>query len=263
MFVYELLIKVVMECIFCKEKKVSAKIGETKSCINCFIKWKREKEKCCGPNCKTSGEAVKNLIGNTRLCTKCYMKYKRNQIKNIDILKSLVNTKENLSEKYNPLEKFAVGKMNTSVYHTSERIGTKNVVVKAINIDRNIIDINDEITILKDLKHPNVVMYIESFYTNDHAFIVMEYLPFIVVDLINIKKLESGHIAKICLDTAQGLKHIHDANIIHRDIKTDNLCISYDGTVKLIDFGWSVVYNRKKPKVLQACAGTVEFMVGN
>lgn len=239
-----------MKCVFCQDRKASAYIAETRCCINCFVKWKREYGKCCGPGCKNSGSSVKNTIDSKRFCTKCYMRFERKKISDLDVLKSLVNSDENGYKGYEPLQKICDDCTNSVVYKTTERKSNDTVAIKVITVREkatNACVINDEIIFLKKYRHPNIVKFIDSFYLTKEVWIVMEYLPYSLSDIVGKYVFKSGEIAKVCSDVLDGLKYLHAMNIVHRDLKSNNIGITGDGVVKLIDFGCSVLLKRKQP----------------
>ncbi len=63
-------------------------------------------------------------------------------------------------------------------------------------------------------------------------------------------------IMRIFTDAAMGLKSIHDAGFVHADLKPNNMLVSGDGEVKLIDFGQSAKIRQAKPRV----QGTIDYM---
>lgn len=84
-----------------------------------------------------------------------------------------------------------------------------------------------------------VVNIFEAFRENATAYIVMEYLEgMTVLELINRKHtLSVNEAVNIIVPAAQALSRVHAKNILHRDIAPDNIFITTDGKVKLIDFG--------------------------
>lgn len=249
-----------MECELCEKRNISARIGDTKCCINCFVAWQRVNKMCYGPGCKVSGTAVKNIIDNKRFCTKCYMRFQRGKIDDGKVLKSLVNNDQNVQEKYESFQKISNDDTNSTVYKATDRQIGMTVAIKTIKVAKNERFINSEIIFMKKTRHPNIVMYIESFYFSDKVWIIMEYIPYSLQSLIGKLKFENGHIAKICSDIAKGLKYLHDFNIVHRDMKSDNIAITYNGVVKLIDLGCSVLLKRRAPP-RRSIIGSTEFMV--
>uniref|UniRef100_A0A3B4AGN8 non-specific serine/threonine protein kinase n=1 Tax=Periophthalmus magnuspinnatus TaxID=409849 RepID=A0A3B4AGN8_9GOBI len=106
-----------------------------------------------------------------------------------------------------------------------------------------------EVTLLSQMKHTNIVAFIDSFQEKGSLFIVMEYCD--GGDLMKKIHTQRGvsfseeqildWFVQICL----GLKHIHDKKILHRDIKTQNIFLTSGGTkVKLGDFGVARMLNK-------------------
>lgn len=84
-----------------------------------------------------------------------------------------------------------------------------------------------------------VVKVYDSFQENNTAYIIMEYLEgeTLAARLKREKRIAPEEAVSMLLPVIQSLQVVHDHGIIHRDIAPDNLFITKDGTVKLIDFG--------------------------
>jgi len=98
----------------------------------------------------------------------------------------------------------------------------------------------NEILIMKESSHPNIVRFIDSYLIDDsELWVVMELMEGgALTDIVEETEFEEDEIAAICKETLLGLEHLHARNIIHRDIKSDNLLIDKTGHVKLTDFGF-------------------------
>ncbi len=89
------------------------------------------------------------------------------------------------------------------------------------------------------LNHPNVVSIYDIGQAGDLHFIVMELLTGgSVADLIaEGRTLPWREACRITLSAAEGLAAAHDAGLVHRDVKPENLMLAHDGMVKVVDFG--------------------------
>uniref|UniRef100_A0A7S3A9U5 Protein kinase domain-containing protein n=1 Tax=Rhodosorus marinus TaxID=101924 RepID=A0A7S3A9U5_9RHOD len=107
----------------------------------------------------------------------------------------------------------------------------------------------EEHAILKKLRHPNIVRHHDVLYDeeNDRVIYVVEYMSRGVV--LDSKKLEGSKpmsensVREISRDVVYALEYLQKQNIVHRDIKPDNLLRAGDGTVKLSDFGEAKYYH--------------------
>lgn len=134
--------------------------------------------------------------------------------------------------------------------------------------------VQQEIYLLQNLKHPRIIKFLQQFYTTNHVCIVMEHAdggP--LSKFLQQKQMEKSYIdqyvsggsslshfstdencsifslfccqevIRLFIDVLQGLEFLHMKTVVHKDIKSDNILIAGDGRLKLADFGVSKIMN--------------------
>ncbi|XP_062174578.1 uncharacterized protein LOC133879798 isoform X3 [Alnus glutinosa] len=110
--------------------------------------------------------------------------------------------------------------------------------------DDVILSFRQEVSLMKRLRHPNVLLFMGAVTSPEHLCIVTEFLPrgslFHLIQR-NTTKLDWRHRVHMALDIARGMNYLHHFNppIIHRDLKSSNLLVDRNWTVKVGDFGLS------------------------
>ncbi|KXZ42613.1 hypothetical protein GPECTOR_130g574 [Gonium pectorale] len=104
--------------------------------------------------------------------------------------------------------------------------------------DRDVESFRQEIAILCNLQHPNIVRVLGGCAHAGHPFLVMELMPRCLHNVIHsaTERLGLGEALRIATDVARGLAHLHPA-IVHRDLKPANILMDSAGTSKISDFG--------------------------
>jgi eukaryotic-like serine/threonine-protein kinase len=124
----------------------------------------------------------------------------------------------------------------------------------------------DEARLAARLSHPNIAHIYEFGEVSGSYFIAMEYIDGIDLSPIILagqsRLLPLGHAARIAADVCAGLHYAHQledergmpAGLVHRDISPQNILVSFDGTVKIVDFGIAKVtahIERTRPGVIR------------
>nr|XP_030114298.3 serine/threonine-protein kinase PAK 3 isoform X1 [Taeniopygia guttata] len=114
------------------------------------------------------------------------------------------------------------------------------VAIKKINLQgliRKEVHFN-ELMVIKMNKHPNIVNYLKSCLVNEQLWLVMEYMDGgTLSDVISKTYLCEDEMAAISRECLQGLDFLHSNHVIHRDVKSSNILLRTDGSVKLADSG--------------------------
>jgi serine/threonine-protein kinase len=132
----------------------------------------------------------------------------------------------------------------------------------------------DEARLAARLNHPNVVQTLEAGRVAKHYFIAMEYLEGQPFDrLLSRAHRRNGGMRKdlgyvVVSDMLAGLHHAHELcdydgaplNVVHRDVSPHNVFITYDGQVKVVDFGIARASNRATYTATGVVKGKVFYM---
>ncbi|CAG9854943.1 unnamed protein product [Phyllotreta striolata] len=154
------------------------------------------------------------------------------------------------NRKYTKLDKIGQGASGT-VYTAIETATGMEVAIKQMNLSQQPKKelIINEILVMRENKHGNVVNYLDSYLVNEELWVVMEYLPGgSLTDVVTETCMDEGQIAAVCREVLQALDFLHSNQVIHRDIKSDNILLGLDGSVKLTDFGFCAQISPEQSK---------------
>ncbi|KAL2044829.1 hypothetical protein N7G274_002604 [Stereocaulon virgatum] len=153
-------------------------------------------------------------------------------------------------KKYKNLNK--IGQGASGGVYTATEVGTnKCVAIKQMNLEQQPKKdlIINEILVMKDSKHKNIVNFMDSYLRQGDLWVIMEYMEGgSLTDVVTFNLMSEGQIAAVCRETLNGLQHLHSKGVIHRDIKSDNILLAMDGNIKLTDFGFCAQINEAHNK---------------
>ncbi|KAH0554071.1 serine/threonine-protein kinase PAK mbt [Cotesia glomerata] len=118
----------------------------------------------------------------------------------------------------------------------------------------------NEVVIMRDYHHVNIVEMYDSFLVDDELWVVMEYLEGgALTDIVTHSRMNEEQIATVCIQCLRPLYYLHSQGVIHRDIKSDSILLTADGRVKLSDFGFCAQVSQELPK-RKSLVGTPYWM---
>ncbi|GAB2232369.1 hypothetical protein Droror1_Dr00011401 [Drosera rotundifolia] len=118
-----------------------------------------------------------------------------------------------------------------------------------------------EVAILREVEHENVVRFVGACTKSPHFCIVTEYLSGgSLYNYLhkNSRKLKLSQYLNFAIDVCKGMEYLHQNNIIHRDLKTANLLMDSDQVIKVADFG--VARFQMQEGIMTAETGTYRWM---
>ncbi|GAA5919377.1 hypothetical protein JCM5296_001719 [Sporobolomyces johnsonii] len=162
-----------------------------------------------------------------------------------------VCSREDPNTLYSKIKKVGQG-ASGSVFVAKVLASGSKVAIKQMDLShqpRKELIVN-EILVMKESQHPNIVNFLDSFLVNGaELWVVMEFMEGgALTDIIDSNTLEEDQISSISNETCKGLQHLHAQSIIHRDIKSDNVLLDAQGHVKITDFGFCAKLTDQKSK---------------
>ncbi|KAM9339059.1 serine/threonine-protein kinase PAK 6b [Symphorus nematophorus] len=162
------------------------------------------------------------------------------------------------------LENFVkIGEGSTGVVCIArERHSGRQVAVKMMDLrkqQRRELLFN-EVVIMRDYRHQNVVEMYRSALVEEELWVIMEYLQGgALTHIVSETRLTEEQTATVCEGVLQALSYLHSQGVIHRDIKSDSILLTLDGRIKLSDFGFCAQISKDVPK-RKSLVGTPYWM---
>lgn len=145
-------------------------------------------------------------------------------------------------EKYSRIEKLGEGTYGI-VYKCKNKDNQELVAVKKIKLENEDEGIPStairEISILKQLKHPNIVSLLDLIHGEKKLHMIFEFLDYDLKKYLdqNNGPLHPNLVKSYLYQMLDGIAYCHSKRILHRDLKPQNLLIDRNGHIKLADFG--------------------------
>ncbi|KAG5047966.1 hypothetical protein JHK85_009069 [Glycine max] len=135
-------------------------------------------------------------------------------------------------------------------------------VLKHESLNDNMLrEFAQEVYILSKIQHKNVVKFVGACTKPPNLYLVTEYMSGgSMFDFLHKQKtvLALPSLLKVAIDVSEGMKYLHQNDIIHRDLKAANLLIDENGVVKVSDFGVARVHDQSG--IMTAETGTYRWM---
>ena len=173
---------------------------------------------------------------------------------------------DNINDRYEIIGVIGEGGM-ANVYLAQDTILNRKVAVKVLrgdlaNDDKFVRRFQREALSASSLSHPNIVEMYDVGEEDGQYYIVMEYIEGKTLKQLVKKRgsLTVPEVIDIMLQLTSGLACAHDAYIIHRDIKPQNILILENGLVKITDFGIAMAINNSQLTQTNSLLGSVHYL---
>ena len=171
-----------------------------------------------------------------------------------------------INDRYQIIKTLGEGGM-ANVYLAHDTILDRNVAVKVLRGDladdeKFVRRFQRDAIAASSLSHPNIVEMYDVGEDDGQYYIVMEYVDGMTLKQVLKKRghLSVTEVVDIMLQVTDGMAHAHDAYIIHRDIKPQNIMILSNGMIKITDFGVATALNSTQLTQTNSVMGTVHYL---
>lgn len=173
---------------------------------------------------------------------------------------------QKINDRYEIIKTIGEGGM-ANVYLANDTILDRKVAIKVLrgdlsNDEKFIRRFKREALSVSNLSHPNIVEVYDVGEEDGNYYIVMEYIEGKTLKQLLQKRgaLTLNEVTDIMTQLTDGLAHAHEAYIIHRDIKPQNIMIEDNGLVKITDFGIAMALNSTQLTQTNSVMGSVHYL---
>ena len=173
---------------------------------------------------------------------------------------------QKINDRYEIIKTIGEGGM-ANVYLANDTILDRKVAIKVLrgdlsNDEKFIRRFKREALSVSNLSHPNIVEVYDVGEEDGNYYIVMEYIEGKTLKQLLQKRgaLTLNEVIDIMTQLTDGLAHAHEAYIIHRDIKPQNIMIEDNGLVKITDFGIAMALNSTQLTKTNSVMGSVHYL---
>ena len=173
---------------------------------------------------------------------------------------------QKINDRYEIIKTIGEGGM-ANVYLANDTILDRKVAIKVLrgdlsNDEKFIRRFKREALSVSNLSHPNIVEVYDVGEEDGNYYIVMEYIEGKTLKKLIQKRgaLTLNEVIDIMTQLTDGLAHAHEAYIIHRDIKPQNIMIEDNGLVKITDFGIAMALNSTQLTQTNSVMGSVHYL---
>ena len=173
---------------------------------------------------------------------------------------------QKINDRYEIIKMIGEGGM-ANVYLANDNILERKVAIKVLrgdlsNDEKFIRRFKREALSVSNLSHPNIVEVYDVGEEDGNYYIVMEYIEGKTLKQLLQKRgaLTLPEVIDIMSQLTDGLSHAHEAYIIHRDIKPQNIMIEDNGLVKITDFGIAMALNSTQLTQTNSVMGSVHYL---
>lgn len=173
---------------------------------------------------------------------------------------------QKINERYEIIKTIGEGGM-ANVYLANDTILDRKVAIKVLrgdlsNDEKFIRRFKREALSVSNLSHPNIVEVYDVGEEDGNYYIVMEYIDGKTLKQLLQKRgaLTLNEVIDIMTQLTDGLSHAHEAYIIHRDIKPQNIMIEDNGLIKITDFGIAMALNSTQLTQTNSVMGSVHYL---